>query len=60
VEYEKTHHPWWSAFFASAASSFVMEAYGADSFGNRQQILARIKSFVSHNQQYRDLCRDFL
>ena len=60
VEYEKTHNPWWSAFFASAASSFVMEAYGADSFGNRPQILARIKSFVSHNPQYEDLCKDFL
>jgi sugar/nucleoside kinase (ribokinase family) len=60
VEYEKTHHPWWSAFFASAVSSFVMEAYGADSFGNRQQILARIKSFVSHNQQYANFCKDFL
>ncbi|TKJ46040.1 hypothetical protein CEE35_01715 [Candidatus Aerophobetes bacterium Ae_b3b] len=60
VEYEKTHDPWWSAFFASAASSFVMEAYGADSFGNRDQILTRIKIFVSHNRQYRGLCQGFL
>ncbi len=60
VEYEKTYDPWWSAFFASAASSFVMEAYGANSFGSRQQILARIKSFVRINRQYRDLCQDFL
>ncbi|MFQ6066901.1 MAG: carbohydrate kinase family protein [bacterium] len=59
VEYEKTDDPWWSAFFATAASSFVMEAYGADSFGNRPQILARIKSFVSRNREYGYLCKDF-
>ena len=46
IEYERTGDVPWSALFASAAASFVMEGFGASNFGNRDQIIARIRDFV--------------
>ena len=37
----------WSALFASAAASFVIEGFGASNFGTRDQIIGRIKDFVA-------------
>ena len=37
----------WTALFASAAASFVMEGFGASNFGTRDQIMGRIKDFVA-------------
>jgi sugar/nucleoside kinase (ribokinase family) len=47
VEYERTGDPSWSALFASAAASFVMEGFGASNFGTRDQIMGRIRDFVA-------------
>jgi sugar/nucleoside kinase (ribokinase family) len=47
IEYERTGDPSWSALFASAAASFVMEGFGASNFGTRDQIIGRIKDFVA-------------
>jgi sugar/nucleoside kinase (ribokinase family) len=47
IEYERTGNPSWSALFASAAASFVMEGFGASNFGTRDQIMARIGDFVT-------------
>lgn len=47
IEYERTGDVPWSALFASAAASFVMEGFGASNFGTRDQIMARIRDFVA-------------
>ncbi len=47
IEYERTGDPSWSALFASAAASFVMEGFGASNFGTRDQIMARIRDFLA-------------
>jgi sugar/nucleoside kinase (ribokinase family) len=47
IEYERTGDPTWSALFASAAASFVMEGFGASNFGTRDQIMGRIGDFVA-------------
>jgi len=47
IEYERTGDPSWSALFASAAASFVMEGFGASNFGTRDQIMGRIEDFVA-------------
>jgi sugar/nucleoside kinase (ribokinase family) len=47
VEYERTGDASWSALFASAAASFVMEGFGASNFGTRDQIMERIRDFVA-------------
>jgi sugar/nucleoside kinase (ribokinase family) len=47
IEYERTSDPSWSALFASAAASFVMEGFGASNFGTRDQIMGRIRDFVA-------------
>jgi sugar/nucleoside kinase (ribokinase family) len=47
IEYERTGDPSWSALFASAAASFVMEGFGASNFGTRDQILGRIRGFLA-------------
>ena len=47
IEYERTGDPSWSALFASAAASFVMEGFGASRFGTRGQIMERIRDFVA-------------
>jgi sugar/nucleoside kinase (ribokinase family) len=47
IEYERTSDPSWSALFASAAASFVMEGFGASNFGTRDQIMGRIGDFVA-------------
>jgi sugar/nucleoside kinase (ribokinase family) len=46
IEYERTGDVPWSALFASAAASFVMEGFGASNFGTRDQIMARVEDFV--------------
>lgn len=46
IEYERTGDAPWSALFASAAASFVMEGFGASNFGTRDQIMGRIRDFV--------------
>ena len=46
IEYERTGDVPWSALFASAAASFVMEGFGANNFGTRDQIMGRIRDFV--------------
>lgn len=52
IEYERTGDAPWSALFASAAASFVMEGFGASNFGTRHQIMERIKDFVeAHPEQ---------
>jgi sugar/nucleoside kinase (ribokinase family) len=47
IEYERTGDAPWSALFASAAASFVMEGFGASNYGTREQIMARIRDFVA-------------
>jgi sugar/nucleoside kinase (ribokinase family) len=47
IEYERTGDPSWSALFASAAASFVMEGFGASNFGTRDQIMGRIEDSVA-------------
>jgi len=47
IEYERTGDPSWSALFASAAASFVMEGFGASNFGTRDQVMGRIGDFVA-------------
>jgi sugar/nucleoside kinase (ribokinase family) len=47
IEYERTGDPTWSALFASAAASFVMEGFGASNFGTRDQIMGRIGDFLA-------------
>lgn len=47
VEYERTGDAPWSALFASAAASFVIEGFGASNFGTREQITERIRDFVA-------------
>ena len=47
IEYERTGDAPWSALFASAAASFVMEGFGASNFGTRDQILERTRDFVA-------------
>jgi sugar/nucleoside kinase (ribokinase family) len=52
IEYERTGDGLWSALFASAAASFVMEGFGASNFGTRDQIMERIREFVAtHPEQ---------
>jgi sugar/nucleoside kinase (ribokinase family) len=47
IEYESTGDVPWSALFASAAASFVMEGFGASNFGTRDQIMGRVRDFVA-------------
>jgi len=47
IEYKRTGDPSWSALFASAAASFVMEGFGASNFGTRDQIMGRIRELVA-------------
>jgi sugar/nucleoside kinase (ribokinase family) len=47
IEYERTGDPSWSALFASAAASFVIEGFGASNFGTRDQIMGRVRDFVA-------------
>jgi sugar/nucleoside kinase (ribokinase family) len=47
IEYERTGDGPWSALFASAAASFVMEGFGASNFGTQDQIIGRIRDFVA-------------
>lgn len=47
IEYERTGDAPWSALFASAAASFVMEGFGASNFGTRDQMMGRIRDFVA-------------
>ncbi|MFW9832156.1 MAG: carbohydrate kinase family protein [Candidatus Thorarchaeota archaeon] len=50
AEYQRTHRPLWSAFFASSSASFNVETPGPTNFPSYQKVVSRLRNYLSHTK----------